>query len=452
MDVPDVRVDFNPTYQEFFTSPKFYKVLYGSAGSGKSYATAQKIVLRLIQEPGHHAWCFRKVSTYIVESVFATLLAAIDDFGLRHSVKVNTTNRTIHFLDTGNKINCAGLDDEEKIKSILKMTIAWVEEATEFEEGDIDQIGLRMRGDSPVQREMILTHNPISELHWIKRKFFDEVSPELEKRLFTLRTTYKDNYFIGKEYVDRLENMYLHDENMYRIYVKGEWGRIRTGQEFYKWFNNDDHVGETEYDSTLPLHLSWDFNVVPYMSLTIWQVHKRTGQPMYSNSPIKYPDWWDVKGLAEIAGVTPYNSTEAMCYKFLDEWAERLQHGVLIYGDATGRARKSSSKQTDYMIIQNLLSRHIIDVRVPRSNPIPMDVHTFMNRMMYGSLPIKMTIHPYMKYTLQDFTHVLEDGERRKAKQASRDPVSKQVVEKFGHMSDATDYFFLECFKQYRTL
>ncbi len=451
MDVadPTIQVTYNPAFEEFFSSPKFFKVLYGSAGSGKSYAIAQKIVQRLLKEEGHHAWCFRKVSTFIPESVFATILQVIDDFGVRSNVRVNRTNRTIHFVSTNNWITCAGLDDEEKIKSILRMTIAWVEEATEFNEQDINQIGLRMRGESPLLREMVLSFNPISEMHWIKRMFFDDVTPELEKRLYTLHTTYKDNLFLGQEYIERLEEVYSHDENNYRIYVRGEWGRVKTGQEYYKWFNHDHHVGEVPYDPMLPLHISWDFNVLPYMSLTIWQIHKREGQ-MIEGMEARFPQWWEAAGLAEIAGTHPHNSTEAMCHRFVDEWEDRLRGGVIIYGDATGRARKTSSKKTDYMIIQQILGAYTIAVRVPRSNPIPMETHSFMNRMMFGSVPVKMTLHPSMKYTLQDFTHVLEDGERKKVKQAARDPVSKQVVEKFGHMSDSTDYFFMECFKQYR--
>lgn len=447
MDVmAEQRVLYNPSYEEFFTNEKFYKVLYGSAGSGKSYAVAQKIVDRMLREEGHHAWCFRKVSTYIRESVFATILEVINDFGVRHMVRVNKTDKQIHFPN-GNKISCAGLDDEEKIKSILNMTIAWMEEATEFSEQEVVQVDLRMRGETAVKRELILSFNPISELHWIRGKFFEEVDEKLEGKLFTLHTTYKDNLFLDQEYVERLETIHIHDENNYRIYVKGEWGRVKTGQEYYKWFSFDHHVSESSFKPNLPLHISWDFNVLPYMSLTLWQVERKKGNV---TPEFKFPEYWEARGITEIAGTHPHNSTEAMCYKFIDEWGAKCKSGVVVYGDATGRARKTSSKMTDYAIIQQILGNLIIDTRVPRSNPIPMDKHSFMNRMMYGSLPIKMSVHPSMKYTIQDFTHVLEDGERRKVKQAARDPISKQTIEKYGHMSDSTDYFFMECFKQYR--
>jgi hypothetical protein len=69
--------------------------------------------------------------------------------------------------------------------------------------------------------------------------------------------------------------------------------------------------------------------------------------------------------------------------------------------------------------------------------------------MMFGTFPIQMYVHPDMKFMLQDLTHVLEDQDRKKVKARARDPVSKQIVEKFGHFSDGMDYFFMEAFKDF---
>jgi hypothetical protein len=101
------------------------------------------------------------------------------------------------------------------------------------------------------------------------------------------------------------------------------------------------------------------------------------------------------------------------------------------------------------MIIEQILGHLIVEMRVPRSNPLPQDKHTFMNRMMFGTFPIQMYVHPDMKFMLQDLTHVLEDQDRKKVKARARDPVSKQIVEKFGHFSDGMDYFFMEAFKDF---
>lgn len=435
-----MSVKYNPAFLDFFNSKKFYKVLYGSAGSGKSYAIAQKIVYRLLTEQGHSAWCFRKVSTFVEHSVYQTLIDVLESFGAYDSCSFNRTQKIIRFPN-GNIIYCSGLDEQEKIKSIANMTIAWVEEATEFHEQDVSQIDLRMRGETSVYREMILSFNPISELHWIKKKYFDDPTEGIKENLYFIHTTYKDNYFLDKEYIERLLTVHNHDPNNYRVYVLGEWGRVTTGQEYYKWFDKEKHVKDVKYVPYLPVHISFDFNVLPYMSLTVWQIEKKWE---------KGRERWEARGIEEILGKHPNNSTEDVCHIFLDKYANKCDRGLLIYGDATGRARKTSSKKTDYMIIEHILNRLIVDIRVPRSNPIPYETHTFMNRMMYGGFPIDFVISENMKHTIEDITHVLEDGDRKKVKKLSKDPVSKQVIELHGHLSDAMDYFYMQAFQQYR--
>lgn len=432
----DVKIDYNPKFESFFSNKSFYKVLYGSAGSGKSYAVAQKIIKRVLEEDGHSVWAFRKVSTYVENSLYSTLKEVIHEFGVRSLFKLNNTKMTLTCIVNGNVINCRGLDEPEKIKSITKMTIAWVEEATEFDEQDVVQIGLRMRGEVPFYREMILSFNPITELHWIKQKFFDQPPESVFNNLFVHHSDFRDNKFLGEEYKQRLINDHLHDMNNYRVYVQGLWGKVMTGQEYYKNFKEEEHVQKTEFQDGRPIHLTFDFNVVPYMAASVWQIHKN------ENSYCCY-------GIEELVLKSPKNSTEDMCKEFIDKYSDRLHNGVIIYGDATGRARKTSSKKTDYMIIEQYLGARIIEERVPRANPLPQERHTFMNRMLWGSLPVKMIVDPSMKYTIQDFTHVLEDGERRKVKEKARDPVSKQIIEKYGHLSDGVDYMFCEAFNQW---
>ena len=434
-----VEAKFNPAFQGFFESQKFYKILYGSAGSGKSYSIAQHIIVRCINEKGHRVWCFRKVSTYVDESVYAALKEVISAFGITHMVVFNKTNKTITFPHSDCVIKCAGLDDEEKIKSIAKMTIAWVEETTEFAEQDVNQLALRMRGQFPYYRELIMSFNPVSELHWIKTKFFDNVNEGVQDKLFTLHTTFKDNLFLGKDYIDRLERDYSHDPNNYRIYVLGEWGRVVTGMEFYKNFHMDTHVKPCKFIETLPVHISFDFNVVPYMSALIAQVE---GIKDDNGS------WrWKNRYLDEIALRHPKNSTEDICYHIEEEYADWISNGIVLYGDATGRNRKTSSKRTDYMIIQEILGRYIIENRVPKANPGMSERHNFISRVLYGSFPVDVEIDPKCKFLIQDLTHVLEDGERNKVKKKTRDPISKMTVEMYGHHSDTLDYQLMSCYK-----
>ena len=77
----------------------------------------------------------------------------------------------------GSEIIFIGLDNSEKIKSIAGITSIWIEEATELTLQDFNQLDLRLRGETGLHKEVIFTFNPISDTHWIKKRFYDSSSP-----------------------------------------------------------------------------------------------------------------------------------------------------------------------------------------------------------------------------------------------------------------------------------
>jgi phage terminase large subunit len=68
-----------------------------------------------------------------------------------------------------------GVDDPEKLKSIVNIKTALLEEATDFTFADFKEINRRLRGIEGI--EIGLCFNPISHTHWIKKHFFD--TPEV---------------------------------------------------------------------------------------------------------------------------------------------------------------------------------------------------------------------------------------------------------------------------------
>ena len=48
------EIRFNESFTEFFKSELRYAILWGGAGSGKSYAIAQKIITRIIRPNEKH--------------------------------------------------------------------------------------------------------------------------------------------------------------------------------------------------------------------------------------------------------------------------------------------------------------------------------------------------------------------------------------------------------------
>ena len=123
----------------------------------------------------------------------------------------------------GNSVIFKGLDDTEKLKSITfpkgELTDIWIEEASEVQEEDFNQLDVRLRGKG-THKQIVLTFNPVSVLHWLKLRFFDRKDP----RAVVLKSTYKDNNFLDEDYKATLEGYKETDPYYYSVYCLGEWG------------------------------------------------------------------------------------------------------------------------------------------------------------------------------------------------------------------------------------
>lgn len=212
----------SPAFVPAFVDKSRYQVLWGGAGSGKSHIVARKILYRLLKEIDvkHNFLVIRKVDRTIKRSVFTLIRNIISRWKLADQFDINLTDKTIIYRPNGSQIMFSGLDDVEKLKSIEGVTSIWCEEATELTQEDFEQLDLRLRGDHGCLKQIILTLNPISEQHWIKRIFFDDPM----QGVFTLHTTYLDNAFIDDEYKMVMENKKKTNPRYYNIYALGNWG------------------------------------------------------------------------------------------------------------------------------------------------------------------------------------------------------------------------------------
>ena len=218
--------------------PKFYPMLLdyshrweffcGSAGSGKSYTIAQKIVIRCCNEPIRVLVC-RRYGTTLRNSCFALFKEILAKWRLTKYVSVRETDMSIIFPN-GSQIIMCGLDSEEKLLSINDISTIWIEEAYEVEKNKVEQLNLRMRGQAANQ-QLFLSWNPISKNHWLY-EFTVENPPE--NSIF-LHSTYRDNPFLNAEYIAALDEMEVRNPAKYRVYGLGEWGVDTEGLVITNW-------------------------------------------------------------------------------------------------------------------------------------------------------------------------------------------------------------------------
>ncbi len=212
---------FNDVYLPFLDNTDRYLVFYGGGSSGKSYFIAQRYIYKLIHPTRCNLLAVRQTGDTNRRSTFPLLKQVISHWNLSEHFKVNESDMRIKCLLTGNEVAFAGLDDVEKIKSITfengELTDIWVEEATETQEADINQLKVRLRGGKS-KKQIVLSFNPINIQHWIKKHFIDS---GLATVCFS---TYKDNKFLTDDDRKALEDLKHIDEYTYNVYCLGQWG------------------------------------------------------------------------------------------------------------------------------------------------------------------------------------------------------------------------------------
>lgn len=191
------------------------EVYYGGAGSGKSVFVAQKIVIKALKGK-RKVLVIRKVARTQKESCFTVIKDVLSSLNILDKCTINKSTLDIT-LPNGSVFLFKGMDDSEKIKSIANITDIWIEEATELNLDDFTQLNLRLRASVP-NLQMILSFNPVSKANWCYQSFFAKKTDA-----FVLKTTYKDNKFLPRAYIESLEKMIETNYTYYKIYALGEF-------------------------------------------------------------------------------------------------------------------------------------------------------------------------------------------------------------------------------------
>ena len=247
-------------YNAAFNTNCFYKVIKGGRGSKKSVTTQIELVVKIMAYPWMNVIATRRYQNTMRDSIFAGIKSAVERLGATHLWKFTTSPMEAIYLKTNQKIVFRGFDDPLKLTSIQlergTFTHLWLEEAYELENREkLDTVVEGMRGKLPegAYRQVILTFNPWSENHWLKREFFDVKDSDI----FTLTTTYKNNEFLDKGTIKRYESLYKTNPRRARIVCDGDWG-LAEGLVFdnihYEKFDINEKLKEQ-----MPILIGLDF-------------------------------------------------------------------------------------------------------------------------------------------------------------------------------------------------
>lgn len=454
-------------------------ILYGGSSSGKSFSVAQAVLIQTLQD-GENTLVMRKVGASISKTIYEDYKVAASLLGISQYFKF--IQNSIKCTYNGAKIDFSGLDDPEKIKGISNYKRVQLEELSEFEFADLKQIRKRLRGKKGQQ--IIADFNPISETNWIKKDWLDNeklhdipmvveiggkvipaeltkvkslkmnegksmVNPktkEIEEyppNMVVIQSTYLNNFWVvgspdgtygyyDEQCVMDFEHDRLYDPDYYNVYALGEWGVIKTGNEFLNSFNVGKNSGEYPYIPGLPIHLSVDSNVLPYISVGYWQVDLSKGKDMYQ--------------IAETTAESP-NNTVRRAAKLVSKKLIELGYDDKIYlhGDASAKAANTidDNKRSFMDLFIDTLRKDnwTVEDKVGNKNPLVSMTGEFVNAIFEKQLPdLSININDGCRASIDDYQSVQKDANGAILKTKVKDSVTKQSYEEHGHLTDTLRY------------
>ena len=237
------------------------EIWYGGASSGKSEGIYQKVVLKALgkwKKP-RKVLILRKVNVSLKDSAWQHVKDVLESFHLLEHCRINKTDQSI-YLPNGATLIFRGLDDPEKIKSIKGISDIIMEEATEFNLDDFTQLNLRLRDRAHKNKQLYLLFNPVSELNWVFRYFFDKLTKKPKKFDDTLfvHSTYRNNKFLDEVTIKQLVQLQERNPNYYKIYALGEFSTLDK-LVFNAW--EIKHIDHTEIADLTQYH-GLDFGYV----------------------------------------------------------------------------------------------------------------------------------------------------------------------------------------------
>lgn len=248
----EIEREINPHFEDYIFNwdYKFY-FLVGGYGSSKSYNTAFKLILKLLEEK-RTALVVREVYDTMRDSCYSLLEDIIIEMGLDDVIQCKTSPMQIRFPN-GSKIIFKGMDKPAKLKSINNVSVVWIEECSEVKYEGFKELLGRLRHPT-LNLHMILTTNPVSKSNWCYKYFFIDKKKKLfvlddkelyEKRIVIKNNTYyhhsvaDDNYFLPKSYILQLDDLKTHDKDLWRVARKGQFGT--NGKKVLPQFEKKPH-------------------------------------------------------------------------------------------------------------------------------------------------------------------------------------------------------------------
>lgn len=403
----------------------------------------------------------RKTIKVLLTSTWLTIQKILREWGLKEDENYHINNQ-YNYIDfwNGSRIMALGLepvlsDPEWTWLGSIEISGAFIDEASEVLEKGVEVLASRIRhriNETFIVGKLYMSCNP--HRGWLRRTFVlddDDLPVVLPKGYRYIPFGLNDNpveSFVAV-YSKRLDN--IKDKATRNRLKYGDW-RITADNKEAAYWNFDQEIHEVSklrevcYDPLKPLILSFDFNVLPYMTCEVSQVDYEKKE---------YYNLFEFIGLPE----AKTNNTPAFC-RMVVKKLKALSHlsGLIITGDPAGRARSTQTEDgvNNFTIAQKALLEGIggnVMCRLFDKQPSQITRLDFENSVFGGYDDWKVMVDSRCTRLITDFIYQQKNADGTKQKKKVILPTGGRG-EQYGHASDCFDYaicYFLgDSFSRYQ--
>lgn len=418
----------------------------GAAGGGKSYVGSCWIIISCLRFPDTRAVVARKTLKALKGSTFNTIKYVLRTWGLEQDVhyKINNLEGLVVFYN-GSTISLIELEDLPSDPEFERLgsnewSCGFIDECSQVSEKAVEILYSRLRwrvSEDWGYARLLMTTNP--SMNWVRSRFVqDDDGNKVKLKDQDAFVQYgvfdnPDSAFVAT-YRNALDQMT--DEAAKNRLLYGVWDWVGENESAAYWnFKGEKHLvdnlREKVYDPLKPLIISWDFNVVPFMSSLAIQID-------YEEKKLYI--------LEEILGKPEdkENNTPRLADKISQKYLqERHMGGMVITGDPAGLARSTQTEEgvNNYTIILDHIHPTLRASKNLLSKQPPQKVRLeFINNLLSGKGEWEILIDMRCRRLTEDLIYQKKTEAGDKDKSKITDPKLGVKYEKYGHLSDALDY------------
>lgn len=386
----ELLYEANPHQIQVLESQKPLTFLGAGVGAGKTDAGTLWMLSRVMETPpGVLGLIGANTYGQLFDATLRNVFKNLDAWGWPHEPRVLPGGHSPLTLRISNgsgwvEVLARSMDSYQNLSGI-EIGWFWLDEVWQTQREAFSLIQARTRDPRMETHRGLLTTTLDDPQSWMYEVFVDGYD---KKRMRVIYATTHDNaHNLPDDYVDGLRSTY--SARLFQRMVEAKWVSLEAGHIYYA-FNRTRNVDESaDYIEGLPILWSHDQNIGQGkpMSSCLCQIAKGEGPDGKVRPELHVFD--------EI--VLESSDTRDAIKEF--EGRGYGPDGTIIHGDASGRARDTRSKTSDYGILRDA---GYTAQRVPTKNPPIRTRHNVVNRLLQSADgDVRLLVHPRCKNVIK---------------------------------------------------